>query len=192
MEKVKITPKQANAIKRWVNKEQLIIAKASGLLEHSIDESIAELTMEQLVKALYIGYEVEPEFKVGDWVVPKEQNGGFRKEIKPYQILGIDDRKSWLDCDLWVYNLKLRHATSEEIATEKERRWWAKYDRNLWELKKGDLLIDKHFGKIAEVREVEDNHYLIGANTSYESLDFVKRNYTVVCFAEQRLDRDGD
>jgi len=75
---------------------------------------------------------------------------------------------------------------------EKERRWWAKYGRNLWELRKGDLLIDKHFGKIAEVREVEEKHYLIGAITSYEPLDFIKRNYTVVCFAEQRLDREGE
>src|SRR5690625_7480192 len=89
MEKVKLTPEQANAIKKWINKELLIIAKASGLFEHSTDESIAELTMEQLVKALYIGYEVEPEFKVGDWVV--NANGTRSEERR----VGKEWRARW-------------------------------------------------------------------------------------------------
>src|SRR5690625_2351545 len=189
MEKVKLTPEQANAIKKWINKELLIIAKASGLFEHSTDESIAELTMEQLVKALYIGYEVEPEFKVGDWFV--NANGTIGK------ITNINESGEfegfWETTEMLCENDNyVRHTTPSEIAEDTERRWWVKYDRNLWELRKGDLLIDKHFGKIAEVREVEDNHYLIGKFTSYESLDFIKRNYTVVCFAEQRLDREGE
>lgn len=64
MGKVKLTQEQVDAIEKWANKEQLIIAKASGLLEHGTDEPIAELTMKQLVKAIYIGYEVEPERNV--------------------------------------------------------------------------------------------------------------------------------
>src|SRR5690625_487713 len=198
MEKVKITPEQANAIKKWINKELLIIAKASGLLEHGVDEPIAELTMKQLVKAIYIGYEVEPEFKVGDWVFwETKSNGPIPKTaFKIEKII-----KDGVCPDEWpspyaggepIPIEELRHATPSEIAEEKERRWWAKHGRNLWELRKGDLLIDKHFGKIAEVREVEDKHYLIGAITSYESLDFIKRNYTVVCFSEQRLDLEGE
>lgn len=123
------------------------------------------------------------EFNVGDWVV--NISNGYIKLIEN------EREANFLNND-YIKRHELRHATPEEIAEEKERRWWAKHGRNLWELRKGDLLIDKHFGKIAEVREVEDNHYLIGKFTSYEPSDFVKRNYTVVCFAEQRLDREGE
>src|SRR5690625_4883696 len=188
MEKVKITPEQAKEIEEISEGSQPFIVSyhAKGILAW---EHLSELSLDELIRALYIGYEVEPEFKVGDWVV--------WDEIKIIgQLVEIDSvlRVDSIDYDVpqSVKLDELRHATPSEIAEEKERRWWAKHGRNLWELRKGDLLIDKHFGKIAEVREVEDKHYLIGAITSYEPLDFIKRNYTVVCFAEQRLDRDGD
>ena len=29
----------------------------------------------------------------------------------------------------------IRHATSEEIAEEKQRRWWSERGRDVWELK---------------------------------------------------------
>src|SRR5690625_4262140 len=128
VDKVILTKEQANAIKRWINKEQLIIAKASGLLEHSMDESIAELTMEQLVKALYIGYEVEPEFKVGDWVVWDDM-----KIIGQLVEIGIGLRVDAIEYDFpQDISLKfLRHATPEEIAEEKERRFWNKFGREV-------------------------------------------------------------
>src|SRR5690625_4144045 len=141
MEKVKLTPEQANAIKKWINKEQLIIAKASGFFEHGMDEPIAELTMEQLVKALYIGYEVEPEFKVGDWVSFENGTHGLvtRKiETFDYSDYWEEEVAKWQTGSMPIS--RIRPATPSEIAEEKERRWWAKHGRDVWELRKGDVL----------------------------------------------------
>src|SRR5699024_1767431 len=69
VEKITITKAQAEAIEKCASKEDLIKSKLVGLLEHGKDEPIAELTLETLVKALYIGYEVEGTFEVGDCVV---------------------------------------------------------------------------------------------------------------------------
>ena len=196
MEKVKLTQEQAKAIKRWVNKEQLIIAKASGLLEHSIDESIAELTMEQLVKALYIGYEVEPEFKKGDYVMVKWKN---REKEEFYRVVSIDP---WGSIHIETLDgspnssghENTRHATPEEIAAEKERRWWKKHGRDVWELRKGDVLYDSIeeealvFEKYDQDLDDEVAHF---TNGLWEPMRNVKRRLRVVSFAEQRLDREG-
>ena len=188
MEKVKLTQEQANAIKRWVNKEQLIIAKASGLLEHSIDESIAELTMEQLVKALYIGYEVEPEFSIGDWVVYKHNNtiweiiGELYGGKVHYDIARGEKYKGSVHKD------HIRLATPEEIKQEKERRWWAKHGRDVWELRPGDLLVSD-IRVFEEVQKVK-NDGVAFAYGNYVATDRLKLYYKVVCFAENRLDGD--
>ena len=190
MEKVKVTAKQAAEIEHYKQKgeEQIDYLIDIHSLNKRPDLAIAKMKPSQLVRALHFGYEVEPEFKVGDWVVNANGTIGKITNINEFgEFEGFWEKTEML-CEKDNF---VRHATPSEIAEEKERRWWAKHGRNLWELRKGDLLIDKHFGKIAEVREVEDKHYLIGAITSYESLDFIKRNYTVVCFSEQRLDREG-
>src|SRR5690625_1538506 len=176
MEKVKVTAKQAAEIEHYKQKgeEQIDYLIDIHSLNKRPDLAIAKMKPSQLVRALHFGYEVEPEFKVGDWVFwETKSNGPIPKTAFKIETI----IKDGVYPDEWpspyaggepIPIEELRHATPEEIAAEKERRWWAKHGRNLWELRKGDLLIDKHFGKIAEVREVKDNHYLIGKFTSYE------------------------
>src|SRR5699024_11169044 len=81
-EKVKVTPKMDELIRNTLKKYE----------RHKIVEkynSIAcdyknEMDLDTLIKALYIGYEVEPEFKVGDWVVHEFGNKTYKiAEGKP-------------------------------------------------------------------------------------------------------------
>src|SRR5699024_11250797 len=80
-------------------KEDLIKSKLVGLLEHGKDEPIAELTLETLVKAIYIGYEVEETFEVGDWVVRTDEGIKYKGELyrkgRLFKIYRIDEN---LDC----------------------------------------------------------------------------------------------
>lgn len=132
MEKVKLTQKQADAIVKNVN---------AGLENGNIlyrylryegyDEQFRGLTFGALADALYIGYEVEPEFKVGDWVVEKVSG-------KVGVVHSIDCGQGSFHVDLLEYavpqyQLKgdYRHATPEEIAKEKQRRWWAEHGREV-------------------------------------------------------------
>lgn len=71
---------------------------------------------------------------------------------------------------------------------EKERRWWAKHGRGIWELKVGDFLINDKLGTIEEVKEVNEQRYLIGKWTAYMELDYIKDNYSVAFFVEDRKD----
>ena len=71
---------------------------------------------------------------------------------------------------------------------EKERRWWAKHGRGIWELKVGDFLINDKLGTIEEVKEIKWQKYLIGKWTAYMELDYIKDNYSVAFFVEDRKD----
>src|SRR5699024_6944380 len=77
MEKVRLTQEQMKALE-WVisgrSKESIVKEKASRLKtrgSYMLDENnivFNDMAFETLVKALYIGYEVEEAFEVGDWV----------------------------------------------------------------------------------------------------------------------------
>src|SRR5699024_10715173 len=109
---------------------------------------IDELTIQQVVDAYFGGYEVEKTFKVADWVV--HENG---KLIGQVTRIYEDELEVKRLGDGYIWNKKdVRHATHEEIAEEKQRRWWAKHGRDVFEFKTGDLI---EFEKvILEVTEV--------------------------------------
>ncbi|GGJ86120.1 hypothetical protein GCM10007063_05780 [Lentibacillus kapialis] len=139
-----------------------------------------EMGTETLIRALYIGYEVEPEFEEGQWVIAFHDNGRHKCTGV---ITGIDSGYLTVDVrnvhgeDLHLslegYDV-IRHATESEIAAEKDRRWWAEHGREVWELKIGDILANKHNGRM----------YVRGSDVTPDS-----GHIEVVCFAEQRLDR---
>lgn len=139
MEKVKLTKAQVENINRWPNKEQLITAKAAGLLEHGQDEAVGELSMEKLVRALYIGFEVEEEYKVGDSIV--KTNGTtfstFSRIAKVHQVFG---KRVTIENGGSLSFKEIRHATPEEIKTEQERRVWKKIGREVNEIRPGDCI----------------------------------------------------
>src|SRR5699024_1047502 len=96
------------------------------------------LSTDEFIRALYIGYEVEETYEVGDWVYVEAPKEGLPNV---YQVMNADKYSVNLDRLYGNFkNSKLRHATPEEIAEEKQRRWWAKHGRNVWELREGDLL----------------------------------------------------
>lgn len=187
MSKVVLTKEQAEAIETlkkeksfreiiWLN---LNANTWGGTYVEKPKRIIVKMNFDDLIKALYIGYEVEPEFKAGDWVV--NTSSGYIKLIEN------EREANFLNNDYIKYH-ELRHATAEEIATEKERRWWEKNGREVWELKEGDILISKKTDKVYEVGLVSDN--VTQLNVSFYHINDVKQDFKVACFAEQRLDKE--
>ena len=143
MERVKVTQEQAELME-----EVRVCASVSELCyERCLNGSwigvfkpLNELNADEFARALYIGYEVIPEFKKGDWVVNAAGTIGEIKETEGriFQVFwgsGIPMR-----CNKDVFE---RHATEEEIAEEKERRWWHRHGRGVWEFKTRDIVKDK-------------------------------------------------
>lgn len=191
MEKQILTREQAEALneifeKAAFTKDELIDLYA----ETGLYRSLRELSVSELAKALYIGYEVEPEFKVGDWVY-NEKAGTVARVGERY------DGGEWVwvdDEEFTFYSVNdTRHATPEEIEKEKERRWWAKHGRDVWELRKGDLLLDNYL-KVVEVTAINDSKTGISVNGhSHYGMSHIKELYKIVCFAEDRKDvEDND
>lgn len=191
MGKVKLTQEQANAIERFKSEPKADLVKQHVMWKwKSAGKSLNDLTIDELIRALYIGYEVEPKFKVGDWVYYQGQYEAER--VGKITHIGND----YIRYDIGYSNNKkyFRHATSEEIAKEKERRWWKSHDRNVWELKKGDLIIDKlnaHSCAVKIVEHVDENGFNLlvdGLSHFPISLESIKENYKILCFAEDRKD----
>src|SRR5699024_1112184 len=117
------------------------------------ERCLNNLTLDELIRAFYIGYEVEESYEVGDWVYVEAPKEGLPNV---YQVMTAD--KYSVNLDRLYGNFKkskLRHATPEEIAEEKQRRWWAKHGRDVWELREGDCLISKHDKHTCQVKFVE-------------------------------------
>lgn len=193
MKKVILTKEQANAIEEIKKGDEggITYGNIKTLFHkqwtHPPFNSLNTLNTKEFLDALYIGYEVKPEFKVGDWVY--HQSDGIVSQITRVNFnklvpdaINTDGHKGWISCE------DIRHATSEEIKQEKERRWWEKHGREVWELKDGDVLISKNTGKLYEV--VRDFSDIIRLNTSIYFIDAIKQEFKVVCFAEQRLDKE--
>src|SRR5690625_1009321 len=153
-EKVKVTREQAEAIER-IKTEQIkrfeeVKKNKTAYLLTDWEKPLFELESKHLQDALYIGYEVEPEVKVGDWV----KANWIVEKPTIHKLKGIDRNTVEIDGEQNNTNPGISIislATPEEIAEEKERRWWAKHGRDVWELKTGDILAGKRFRKIIEV-----------------------------------------
>src|SRR5690625_6397236 len=83
----------------------------------------------------------------------------------------------------------LRHATLDEIEEEKERRWWAKHGRGVWELREGDALKADDGDYLVEVCEVFDScNVRLTGGVVHVKISELKEGYRVICFAEDRKD----
>ena len=183
-EKVVLTKEQAEAIERWENGTQLLKAAVVGLLNHGADEPIAEMPTETLAKAIYIGYEVEPELKVGDFV-----DIGLFGVSKIAEVTGVKGDAIAINGSDEYNEFKInRVLTDKEKQEEKQRRWWRKHSRDVWELRKGDIL-RRRKGKLVEyVAKAEGENVWLEYQCVSDSLDYIKENFYVACFAENRLD----
>ncbi|MEN2468133.1 hypothetical protein [Ornithinibacillus sp. JPR2-1] len=144
------------------------------------------IDLDTLIKALYIGYEVDPKFEVNDWVVVNNHGDIWTSRIAKIthdEIAVYVDECPYVDNKQYYVFSKLRHATPEEIQREKERRWWAKFGRNINEYKKGDII---SLGSIT--RSI--NYFFENGEFGLEGMDFSYKPYelALVCPVENRLD----
>lgn len=71
MSKVKLTKRQVDVLEKAVKQygeDLTIIRHAEKYFNLNCEKELFELTTAEVAKAIYIGYEVEEEFKVGDIV----------------------------------------------------------------------------------------------------------------------------
>jgi len=143
-EKIMITQEQAHAIESLLK-----IYAADGILDKHIEdksyfvrnhEPIRNISSVELAKALYIGYEIEPKYKVRDWVVMTNGEPFMCGELA-MEITAVGPLFITVGGDRGIDIRDIRHATTEEIKAEQERRLWKKLDRAVGEFRKGDVRI---------------------------------------------------
>src|SRR5699024_574998 len=185
MEKVKLTQEQAWMIENHRGAFESLMRKHHM---KNCPTYIDELTTQQVVDAYFDGYKVDPDFEVGDWVV---YNNGVRCGYKTNQRKDVDEQKAYYDEGRTMFLTRLRHASPEEIAEEKQRRWWAKHGRGVFEFKTGDLI---EFEKvILEVTEV--GGALLQGEMNAAAGTIAKEDYgqlKVIYFAEDRKDLESE
>ncbi len=199
-EKVVLTQEQADAAERYKkdgHKMAEFVAHAHSF--HGAYEPLKAIGIDDMARFLYEpnSYEVEPRFKSGDWIVNKNKQP-FNVYSKPLAVeitsLVEDEgraRARFADDCCAVYFDEIRHATPEEIAEEKERRWWKKHGRKPWELREGDIL--EYLGDLYIV-DCFDSEMVclksgIERKSNYaETFGFVEKHFKIVCLVESRLD----
>src|SRR5690625_6848002 len=92
MEKVKVTQAQADLIKSIKDTDYAI--NIHGLNKRP-DSPLQELTTAELARALYIGYEVDPEYSVGDWIYDNITN-----RVAEIDERGYDGELAWVDDEI--------------------------------------------------------------------------------------------
>ena len=126
MEKPIINQNQADRIWAWEwrknNPSKLLELHAKKVLSDS--KCLQSLSLDQLARAIYVGYEVEEHFKVGDWVVNTCHNSIF--QLEQSEVKDFFERIPVLK--------HIRHATESEIADKKGRILDKKTDKILLDL----------------------------------------------------------
>src|SRR5690625_5096019 len=133
-EKVRLTKEQAKAVEVFKDNNLTLKDYAYENLSEELDP-IQILGIDKMARALYVGYEIEPEFRVGDWVVRTVDLEEHYKSGVVFKIAKVDNGVLYDDRESVLLESTIRHATPEEIEEEKQRRWWAKHGRGVWELK---------------------------------------------------------
>lgn len=185
MEKVKLTPEQAEAIEKWkgmANNKQILHAfigngKEYGWLDEL--ECLKSLSFEEMALALCGWYEIEEPYKVGDWLHVTTPNFDFVAKV-----IGERDEYTEFDNGERLSSFEFRKATPEEIAAEKERRKWAAIGREVNEYRKGDIVTYKRYGHVDVVAFVDSQGIYLNQTPRYHSADEIE----LVCPVEQRFD----
>lgn len=198
-EKVKVTQEQFDWLEKYKTEQQIDFAIDIQLHRKRPDSPIVDWKLSEVARALYVGYEVEPKFKVGDLVHVSWSNGGasIHKVLK-VGVRSIDGDLDGIAIDAGG-NPKpplriVRHATAEEIAHEKERRKWGAVGREVGEFKANDIVYNN--GAWEGVYIVYSDNYsadafgskLVRVTESGRNLSFHAKDLSIICFAENRQD----
>ena len=150
---------------------------------HKVAKMVKDIPADKVIRALEGGFEIAPTYEIGDWVV-HTPTGSIEKIIKGnFEIIYTDKRSH--------HYFNFRHATQEEIAKEKERRWWAKHGRNVWELKPGDIVFfpgRKYREVTSSVNDCKRGDYTFDECIDVSKDELINGTREVVCFAEDRKD----
>jgi hypothetical protein len=198
MEKVKLTPEQAEAIKTFCktyNQQYwLEIFKNNKQIpdwEHEEMRVLTELSDEEFALAVCGWYEIEEPFKVGDWVKIVYDNKTVYGQI---DTLAFDDViANFSDGERRrVHYSEVERMTPEEIAAEKERRKWSSIGREVKEFRVGDIVIfaGEYFAELGPVDIARKNVNIYVDGEGYTSIPFDQLELVVP--GEQRFDLKGD
>lgn len=194
MGKVKVTQEQANAIEKLKNEHletlKSIFSQRENYCIKDFEKPLLSLTPEQYHNALYQGYEVELKFDIGELTkINNDELEIFREILDIYTVNGTTyaDLES---ADQIPIRMLIKFS-QEEIAQEKERRFWARHNRDVLEIEQGDILMGKH-RELYEVTADPKSHrfscYTGNDSYDFDIVEFKRDNWKVVCFAEDRKD----
>lgn len=145
------------------------------------------MSLNKFILALKEGYEVEPEFECGDWVV------FFSRTLEDYvtrKVIVIYTETGFVTVDREHFSIaleRLRHATESEIQEEKERRFWGRLGRNINEFYEGDV-VETNSGFISTVLNIDITGVLL---KNFDNVQFPVE-LTLICPKESRLDVNHD
>lgn len=164
---------------------KVILTQEQAKIIEETKFALAGFSNEILVRCLNGEYEIEPSFKAGDWVTYNDEATdlvGKLVEGEKSKILQVDS-SMYKHYQSIPYEY-LRHATPSEIAEEKRRRWWNDRDRDVWELREGDVIKAKEDGLAFDVSSLNEVYL------TELSIDELDERYLVVCLAENREDAE--
>lgn len=193
MKKVRITQEQADAIERLKQSHRDEIKRFKKHPDHFVNWllPIKNMHVDDIEKAYRDGYEIEIEYKQGEHVFHKSSEKiGVVYEDNGYLSVRFLDVKG---TDMAFNPLNFRHATRQEIETEKTHIWWKKHDRNMWEIREGDILSYLGYPFVVDSFDSGVVHFKINEEfdrqyTEAECFNFVKGNFKLLCFVEDRKD----
>lgn len=162
-EKVKVSKEQADLILSFIE---------------DFNMNFNHMHLGTFVEALENGYEVEEEFGIGDWIFSKYNKDIGRVTEVGSSYLKYDD--GFISNELHAF----RHATEQEIAQEKKRRFWEGLGREINEYKKGDIA--KVENDVREVNFVREDGKVGFAGLMYI---YATDEVTIITPVEKRLDQ---
>src|SRR5690625_4814185 len=193
LKKVRLTKEQARAVEVFKDNNLTLKDYAYENLSEELDP-IQILGIDKMARALYVGYEIEPDFKVGDWAECNDGNVGKVTNMRDDGFLTIETIDGFIGAhekNFRVLTHVEKKKAKEKFTKEKQRRWWPEHGRGVWELKERDLLRQVHDNTKHEVRRMYKDGSVSFVNDSGAlSKLSIQSHYKVICFAEDRKDLD--
>lgn len=185
MEKATLTSEQTKVLERLLNKQNLnpheIVEKRVREAVFEDEEVLLEIDVDTLIKALYIGYEVDDSYHVGDWLFVFTDN-----EMFVAQVVEIRDESTVFDNGEVLRNFGYRRATKIEIMTEKTNRKWKSIGRHVGELRVDDVV---WYRRTIDVVNCVYNDSMVRLRSS--GMVVQNNELILVCPAEKRFDLHG-
>lgn len=178
MDKVRVTQEQADWLERFeLSQTQIDYYIDIHPLNKRPDSPVTDWTTSKLARALYIGYEVESEYKVGEYI--RDINLGITQQVTKGMLRYLNKGSRPKDT--------VRYATPEEITEEKESRWWMDLGRGVNEYREGDL-VRTGTSRFVEVLIVYDS-FNLGVGNGFDIFDItVDGVIDLMCLGEDRKD----